>query len=71
MRAFVRLRRILASHAGLARKLNELERKYDRQFAVVFEAIRQLMEPPPEPEPPRKKIGFLAREAKGRYRARK
>ena len=70
MRAFVRLRRMLASHADLARKLNELEKKYDRQFAVVFEAIRQLMTPPPEPEPPPKKIGFLAREAKGKYRGK-
>lgn len=46
MRAFVRLRQILASHADLARKLEELERKYDKQFAIVFEAIRKLMEPP-------------------------
>ncbi len=46
MRAFVRLRQILASHADLARKLDELEKKYDKQFAIVFEAIRQLMEPP-------------------------
>ena len=56
MRAFVRLRHILATHAQLARKLAELERKYDGQFAVVFEAIRQLMEPE---DPPRKgRIGF-------------
>src|SRR5262245_28268592 len=46
MRAFVRLRQILASHADLARKLDELEKKYDKQFAIVFEAIRKLMEPP-------------------------
>jgi hypothetical protein len=46
MRAFVRLRQILAGHADLARKLDELEKKYDKQFAIVFEAIRQLMEPP-------------------------
>jgi len=49
MRAFVRLRQILAGHADLARKLDELESKYDKQFATVFEAIRQLMElPKPE-----------------------
>lgn len=46
MRTFVRLREILASHTHLARKLNELEKKYDKQFAIVFDAIRQLMAPP-------------------------
>ena len=46
MRAFVRLRRMLASHADLARKLAALERKYDAQFRVVFDAIRELMAPP-------------------------
>jgi hypothetical protein len=56
MRAFVRLRRMLASHAELARRLDELERKYDSQFRVVFDAIRELMAPPPEPR--RKRIGF-------------
>jgi hypothetical protein len=55
MRAFVRLRRIFASHAELARKLNALERKYDTQFKVVFDAIRQLMTPP---APKRRPIGF-------------
>ena len=45
MRTFVRLREILASHAELARKLAALEQKYDKQFAVVFDAIRQLMTP--------------------------
>lgn len=48
MRAFVRLRQILATHADLARKLAELEQKYDKHFRVVFEAIRQLMIPPKE-----------------------
>jgi len=56
MRTFVRLRRILASHAALARKLADLERKYDAQFSVVFEAIRKLMAPE-EPEPSRV-LGF-------------
>jgi hypothetical protein len=55
MRAFVRLRQMLASHADLARKLNALENKYDTQFKVVFDAIRELMTPP---EPKRIRIGF-------------
>jgi len=55
MRAFVRLRRILTSHADLARKFDALEKKYDAQFKVVFDAIRQLMTPP---EPKRRPIGF-------------
>lgn len=56
MRTFVRLRQMLASHADLARKLAALEQKYDAQFKVVFDAIRELMTPPD----PRKKraIGF-------------
>jgi len=64
MRAFVKLRRMLASNDELARKLEELEKKYDEQFGVVFEAIRQLMTPP---DPPRKKIGFEAKEAAAPY----
>jgi hypothetical protein len=64
MRAFVRLRRILASHADLARKLNALERKYDAQFKVVFDAIRELMTPP---EPKKRPIGFLVEEPKVPY----
>jgi len=66
MRAFVRLRQILASNKELARKLDELERKYDAQFKIVFEAIRQLMAPP-EPETPKKRIGFLVEELKVPY----
>lgn len=46
VRAFVRLRQLLASHAELARKLDTLESKYDAQFKVIFDAIRRLMEPP-------------------------
>lgn len=56
MRAFVRLRRMLASHKELAARLDELEKKYDAQFRAVFDAIRELMEPPPRPPKPR--IGF-------------
>ena len=58
VRAFVRLREILATHKELARKLQELENKYDAQFRVVFDAIRQLMEPPASG--PKKRIGFHA-----------
>ena len=55
VRAFIRLRQMLTSNAELARKLGELESKYDAQFSVVFDAIRQLMTPS---EPQRKQIGF-------------
>ncbi len=64
MRAFVRLRKMLSSHAELARKLEELEKKYDSQFRVVFDAIRQLMAPK---EVPSKKIGFRLRERRAIY----
>jgi hypothetical protein len=59
MRAFVRLRQILASNKELAKRLDELEKKYDAQFKVVFDAIRQLMAPP---EPKRRPIGFRLKE---------
>ena len=55
MRAFVRMRRMVVDHKDLSRRLDALEAKYDDHFKVVFEAIRQLMEPPPEPA---KVIGF-------------
>jgi hypothetical protein len=56
MRAFVRLRQMLASNVELARKLAALERKYDNQFKIVFDAIRELMIPT---EPKKKRpIGF-------------
>ena len=55
MRAFVKLRQFAISHAELAKKLKALEKKYDAQFKVVFEAIRQLMTPP---DKPKRKIGF-------------
>jgi hypothetical protein len=64
MRAFVRLREMLTTHKDLANKLETLERKYDAQFKVVFDAIRQLMIPP---EPNKRKIGFLAKERAARY----
>jgi hypothetical protein len=55
MRAFTQLRGMLAAHSDLARQLEALEKKYDGQFRVVFQAIRDLMEPPPIPKKP---IGF-------------
>jgi hypothetical protein len=55
MRAFVRLRKMLASNAQLARKIRALENKYDEQFRIVFEAIYKLME---VPEKKKGKIGF-------------
>ena len=62
MRAFVRLRQILGAHADLARKLATLEKKYDAQFKIVFDAIRELMTPP---EPKKKRpIGFTPWEGK-------
>jgi len=61
MRVFVRLRHLLATHAELSRKLAALERQmveHDKQFALVFEAIRQLMEPEAEEPPAKGRIGF-------------
>ena len=55
VRAFVRLRQLLSSNAELARKLDAMEKKYDAQFKVVFDAIRQLMSPPAKPK---REIGF-------------
>jgi hypothetical protein len=57
MRTFVRLRRMLAEHRDLARRLDDLEQRYDKQFSVVFDAIRQLMAPPQQKKRP---IGFTA-----------
>jgi hypothetical protein len=57
MRAFVRMRQILTANADLARKLDALEKKYDVQFKMVFDAIRALMAPPAV-EPKRGRIGF-------------
>ena len=59
MRAFVQLREILSTHKDLKRKLLALEKKYDEQFQLVFEAIRALMK---EEEKPERKIGFQVEE---------
>jgi hypothetical protein len=58
MRAFVRIRRILLENKDLALRLDELENKYDHQFKIVFDAIRELMAPPAKP---RRKIGFTGK----------
>jgi len=64
MRTFVRLRKMLASNADLAKKLDALEKKYDEQFRVVFDAIRALMKPPKKPG---RRIGFEIKEAGAKY----
>lgn len=56
MRAFVRLRQLISSHADLARKLAAIEKKYDAQFKVVFDAIRELMTPPASAK--KREVGF-------------
>jgi len=61
MRAFVKLRGLMATHADLARKLNAMEKKYDAQFKVVFDAIRQLMTPP---DTKKSRIGFRGKRKK-------
>jgi hypothetical protein len=68
VRTFVRLRQLLSSNIELARKLEELEKKYDEQFRVVFEAIRQLLTPP---EKPKRSIGFHVKEKKIKYFVKK
>jgi hypothetical protein len=65
MRTFVKLWELMSSHKELSRKLSELEKKYDGQFQIVFEAIRQMID---VEEKPRKKIGFMAKERQALYR---
>lgn len=64
MRAFVSLRQMLTGNAGLARRLDELEAKYDEQFKVVFDAIRELMNSPKQPQ---RQIGFKMKERRASY----
>jgi len=59
MRAFMKLREMIVSHKDLARRLDDLEKKYDQQFRIVFDAIRELMTPPAKS---RRKIGFEGKE---------
>ncbi len=56
MRTFVRLRELLATHKNLQRKIDEMEKKYDHQFKVVFETIKEILEPPAKKN--KKTIGF-------------
>ena len=70
MRTFAKLREIISQHKDLARRLDDLERKYNAQFKVVFDAIRQLMEPQ-EPEPRKRRIGFMVKERRAPYKAQK
>lgn len=62
MRAFTQLRRMLLTNRDLKRKIDEMEKKYDKQFAIVFQAIKQLLEAPPVKE--KKTIGFRTYENK-------
>ncbi len=65
MRAFVRLREVLATHKELARKLEEFEKKYDTQFKAVFDVIRELMAPAASAK---RSIGFKVEETRPAYR---
>jgi hypothetical protein len=67
MRAFVRLRDMIGHNRELARRLDALESKYDRQFKVIFDAIRALMTSP-EP-PPKRRIGFVSEESRASYQS--
>ncbi len=62
MRAFVKLREMLSAHKDLARKLEQMEKKYDAQFKIVFDAIRKLMTPP---APKKRNIGFQREKESG------
>lgn len=64
MRAFTQLRQMLSTHEELKRKIEEMEGKYDQQFSVVFEAIKQLID---VKDKPKRRIGFEVKESKGRY----
>ena len=68
VRTFVKLRQMISTHKNLAKKLNDIENKYDNQFKVVFDAIRELMTPPTKPK---KRIGFTAKEKRAKYLAKK
>ena len=68
MRAFTQLREMLSTHEGLKKKIEAMERKYDRQFKVVFDAIKQLLE---TEKKPKRKIGFDIKEPKAKYGKKK
>lgn len=69
MRAFVRLRDLIGHNRDLAKRLDDLESRYDRQFKVVFDAIRELMTPPVPAT--RRRIGFVATDEDSAGNARK
>jgi hypothetical protein len=74
VRAFVKMREVLANHHELTRQLAELERRltgHDEAIRHLFTVIRQLLSPPSQPEPPRKQIGFHVREQSATYRVTK
>ncbi len=64
MRAFTQLRQMLFTHDDLKRKIEAMECKYDKQFGVVFDAIKQLMDTESKP---RRKIGFDIKEPRAAY----
>ncbi|RZB33840.1 MAG: hypothetical protein SRB2_03627 [Desulfobacteraceae bacterium Eth-SRB2] len=64
MRAFTQLRKMLSTHEDLKRRIESMEKKYDQQFQIVFEAIKQLLE---TDEKPKKKIGFTVKEKQKKY----
>ena len=63
-RTFTQLRQMLSTHKDLKRKIESMEKKYDEQFQIVFEAIKQLIE---TDEKPKKKIGFTVKERQKKY----
>ena len=67
MRAFTQLRKMLSTHKDLKRKIESMEKKYDEQFQIVFEAIKQLLS---EGDKPKKKIGFTVKEKQKAYAKR-
>ncbi len=64
MRAFTQLRQMLSTHEDLKRKIKSMEKKYDQQFQIVFEAIKQLLE---TDEKPKRKIGYTVKEKQKAY----
>ena len=77
VRAFIRMRQMLIEQRGLARKLAELEKELTARLDVhetaineMFRQIKRLLSPPPEPEPPKKRIGFVVEEPKVPYRTK-
>ncbi len=78
VRAFIRMRQMLIEQRGLARKLAELEKElttridvHETAISEMFRQIKRLLNPPAEPEPPKKRIGFLVEEPHVRYESSK